>query len=139
MEKVLFVCVGNSCRSQMAEAFARAYGRDVLEAQSAGLYPARSVSRMTLEVMAEKALDLKGQYPKGLSEIELHDFDLVVNMSGFMLPEEVKGRVLHWEIPDPIGGKKETYRRVSADIEARIKDLIAALRGAPGNGSGEKR
>lgn len=123
----------------MAEAFARAYGADVVEAQSAGLYPARSVARMTLEVMAEKALDLKGQYPKGLGEIDLKELDVVVNISGFMLPEEVKGRVLHWEVPDPIGGTKEAYQRVSADIEARVKELIAELRGAPGDGSGTGR
>ena len=63
-KRVLFVCIGNSCRSQMAESFARAYGADVLEVRSAGLSPATIVSPLTKQILAERNLNTDGQFPK---------------------------------------------------------------------------
>jgi len=65
-KRVLFVCVGNSCRSQMAEAFARLYGNDVIIAASAGISPAYSVAPDTMRAMREKNLDLRDHFPKSL-------------------------------------------------------------------------
>ena len=64
-KRVLFVCIGNACRSQMAEAFARAYGSDVLSAHSAGLAPAGAVPPLTRQVLNERNIPVEGQYPKG--------------------------------------------------------------------------
>src|SRR5271165_2238746 len=63
--RVLFVCIGNSCRSQMAEGFARAYGADVMAVQSAGLSPAVMVSPLTKTVLAERNIHIDDQFPKG--------------------------------------------------------------------------
>ena len=81
-KRVLFVCIGNSCRSQMAEGFARTYGDDVLIAASAGLAPAFSVAPDTQRAMLEKNIDLRDHFPKSIRHLGRSQFDLVVNMSG---------------------------------------------------------
>jgi len=127
-KKVLFVCLGNSCRSQMAEGFARALGADVVEPASCGLAPAPSVSRMTRQVMGERGIDLSGHYPKSLGEVPLGDFDVVVNMSGMMLPVDLDSRLLHWDVTDPMGGPKELYDAVADRIRGLVEGLIEDLR-----------
>ena len=83
--KVLFVCIGNAHRSQMAEGFARTYGSDVLEADSAGLSPVSGIPEVTHKVMGEKGISLEEQFPKAVHEVRLHDVDLIVNMTGVPL------------------------------------------------------
>ena len=126
--RVLFVCVGNSCRSQMAEGFARTYGSDVIEAQSAGLAPAPLVAPVTREVMAEKNIDLGEQFPKGLIEMDLAGFDLIVNISGYPLPVPTRAPVREWAVPDPIGSKKQVHERVGQQLENLVMQLILDLR-----------
>src|SRR6267143_4877245 len=87
-KRVLFLCIGNSCRSQMAEGFARAYGSDVIAAQSAGLAPAVSVAPLTRAVMLEKNIDIGDAFPKGLDFAMRQGVDLIVNMSGRKLPPQ---------------------------------------------------
>ena len=128
MTKVLFVCVGNSCRSQMGEGFARAYGSDVMKAESAGLSPAGFIAELTREVMGEKNIDLSGHFPKDISEVDFPSFDIVVNISGYMLPVETRARVLHWEVQDPIGEDKEVYQQIAQQIEMLVMQLILELR-----------
>ena len=82
----LFLCTGNSCRSQMAEGFAKAYGHDILEVHSAGLSPASIVQDETHQTMAERGVRLEGQHPKGIEMMMRVPFDVVVNMSGEQLP-----------------------------------------------------
>jgi arsenate reductase len=112
----------------MAQGFARTYGSDVLAPESAGLFPAVSVSRLTREVMGEKNIDLSNHFPKGLGEVAWPSFDIVVNMSGMMLPQETRARVLHWDVPDPIGGEKAEFERVAGRIEMLVMQLILELR-----------
>src|SRR5580692_5662370 len=81
-KRVLFVCIGNSCRSQMAEAFARVYGRDVMDPQSAGLTPAVIIAPLTRQILSEKNVTVGDQFPKGLDMVARLPFDIVVNMSG---------------------------------------------------------
>jgi arsenate reductase (thioredoxin) len=126
--KVLFVCVGNSCRSQMAQGFAAAYGKDVLEAQSAGLAPASGVSGLTRKVMLEKNIKLDRHFPKALSEVGISGFDLVVNMSGYELPGNASVPVREWKVEDPIGAKEEVYCKVRDQIEQLVMGLILEFR-----------
>jgi arsenate reductase len=100
-KRVLFVCIGNSCRSQMAEAFARAYGADTLWVQSAGLGPAPMVAPLTRQILEEKNVRSDYQFPKGLDMMAREKFDLVVNMSGrkFKFPS---GEMVEWVVRDPI-------------------------------------
>jgi arsenate reductase len=126
--RVLFLCVGNACRSQMAEAFARAYGADVIAPASAGLHPAVAIPPLTRLVLEERNIRIDGQFPKGLEQIA-EPFDLLVNLSG----ERVRMpgiEILEWPVPDPIGQKPEVYRSTAADIEARVMRLILDLRPA---------
>jgi arsenate reductase len=125
--RVLFVCIGNSCRSQMAEGFARTYGSDVMIPASAGLAPASSVARDTVRVMAEKNIDVSEHFPKALQHLSRVSFELVVNMSCRLLPP-VAAPVLEWAVDDPIGTSLENYRTVRDEIEARVMKLITELR-----------
>jgi arsenate reductase len=125
--RVLFVCIGNSCRSQMAEAFAARYGADVMVARSAGLAPCEMVAPVTREVMLEKGIDLDGATPKGL-EFTGTDFDLIVNMSGRRLPGAVKAEVREWDVEDPIWVSRERHREIRDQIEGLVRELIGELR-----------
>lgn len=125
--RVLFVCIGNACRSPMAEGFARAYGSDVLVARSAGLAPALAVVPLSHQVMLEKNIDLGDCYPKEFELVD-GDIDLIVNMSGHDLPPRVDAQVEVWDIPDPIGESEEVFRGVRDQIESRVKELIETLR-----------
>jgi arsenate reductase len=126
-KRVLFVCIGNSCRSQMAEAFARAYGSDTMETRSAGVSPATIIAPLTRQVLAERNLQIGGHFPKGLDLVMKEPWDLIVNMSG--VPLGLKGaRVIEWQVPDPIGQKDSVYRDVATQIEGLVMRLILDLR-----------
>jgi len=131
--RVLFVCIGNSCRSQMAEGFARTYGQDVMVAASAGLAPAPGVAQDTVHVMDEKNIDLRDQFPKSFYATDLAEFDLIVNMSGFELPAGLTTPARHWDVPDPIGEEYETHCEVRDLIERLVMGLILELRRAARN------
>ncbi len=128
-KSVLFVCLGNLCRSQMAEGFARAYGSDVLEASSAGLLQCFAIPGSTYKAMEEKNIGLAGQFPKRLDELRRADYDMVVNMSGQTLPPDLlQGAVEEWQIEDPMGRDEDVFRRVRDEIEMRVMRLILTLR-----------
>ena len=126
--RVLFVCIGNSCRSQMAEAFARLYGSDVLVAASAGLAPAFRVAPDTMRAMAEKNLDLRDHFPKSIRQLGRSQFDLVINMSGQPLPPEVTVPVMSWDVADPIGMDYEEHCEVRDVIERLVMNFVMDLR-----------
>ena len=128
MTRVLFVCLGNCCRSQMAEAFARTYGQGICEVESAGLVPAVGIAPPVREVMEEKRIDLGEQFPKPLDWIRPGTFDLVVNMSGYPLERTLGAPVRDWVVEDPIGRSGKVYRRVRDQIEALVKGLLDELR-----------
>ena len=126
--RVLFVCIGNSCRSQMAEAFARAYGSDVLIPASAGLAPAIKIAPDTLNAMAEKNLDLRDHFPKSIRQLGRAQFDLVVNMSGHGLPPEVTVPAIEWDVEDPVSLSYERHCEVRDVIERLVMNLVLDLR-----------
>jgi len=127
-KRILFVCIGNACRSQMAEAFARAHGSDVLVASSAGVFPARALPPDTLRAMKEKNLDLSGQVPKSVVDLDGAKFDLILNMSGFPLPPMGGAIMRDWEVPDPIGMDYKGHCAVRDRIERLVRNLILELR-----------
>jgi arsenate reductase len=111
----------------MAEGFARTYGSDVLQAQSAGLSPAMAVAQLTHKVMLEKNIDIGDVFPKNF-ELAISNAELIINMSGFELPVKPVVPVERWEIRDPIGESEDVYREVRDQIEQRVMQLILALR-----------
>ncbi len=127
-KRVLFVCIGNSCRSQMAEGFARVYGADILVAASAGLSPAPIVQPLTIQVLAERNVHIDDQFPKGMEMFVREQFDVIVNMSGQNLPLAPGARVRNWPVRDPIGEKESVYKDVAAQIEGLVMRLILELR-----------
>jgi len=126
--RILFVCIGNSCRSQMAEAFARAYGDEVVVAASAGLSPAISVARDTLRAMAERNLDLRDHFPKSIRHLGRAQFDIAVNLSGEPLPAGVAPRVVEWDVADPIGLSYGEHCEVRDQIERLVMKLVLEIR-----------
>ena len=112
----------------MAEGFARAYGSDVIVAQSAGLAPAVSIAPLTRTVMLEKNIDIGDAFPKGIDFAVRQGIDLIVNMSGTKLPPQSVVQVEDWEVRDPIGQSEDVYRTVRDQIEQRVMRLILDTR-----------
>jgi arsenate reductase (thioredoxin) len=127
---VLFVCIGNSCRSQMAEALANHLGRGKVRASSAGSRPLGYILPHTAEVLAEKGISLDGQWSKGIGEVPVDDMDYVVSMGcevSCPVPLGFKGRVVEWSVPDPYSHDLEFFRSVRGLIEENVKSLLASL------------
>lgn len=134
--RVAFVCVGNSCRSQMAEAWLRHLAGSepnpvAVEAVSAGLHPLGYITEETKEVMEEKNVSLAGQESKGLEAIDWQQVEILVNMTplpGRSVVPGFQGERLDWKIPDPYGQPLRTYRRVRDQLERKVKRLLAELK-----------
>jgi protein-tyrosine-phosphatase len=149
MVKVLFVCYGNSCRSQMAEALANRFGDGRVQAFSAGTRPLGVISRGTHEVLREKGITLEGYWSKGLRDVPISEMDVVVEMGYAVtcpVPADFKGRVIQWSIPDPYGLDRDFFRDVRDLIENEVRTLLADLGGdsgtaklEPGNSKFENR
>jgi arsenate reductase len=127
-KNILFLCIGNSCRSQMAEGFARRYGSDVMDCASAGLAPAPIVQSLTRKVMEAKNIRIDDHFPKDLEQVTLSRFDLIINMSGRQFPTRVPITVRDWKVEDPIGQSEEFYNTVRDQIENLVMQLILELR-----------
>ena len=112
----------------MAEGFARRYGSDVLEAQSAGFAPASIVQLLTKKVMEAKNINIDDQYPKDLGSIDVPSLDMVVNISGRKLPARMPIEVREWKVEDPIGKNEELYENVRDQLEHLVMRLILDLR-----------
>ena len=128
MTSILFVCIGNSCRSQMAEGFARSHGAGVVLPASAGLAPIDRIAPETASVMREKGVDLSDHFTKSFDPVLAASYDLVVNMSGFDLPRVSQATVLQWPVADPFGSPEEVHRRVRDEIEVGILRIVDDLR-----------
>ena len=131
--RVLFVCLGNSCRSPMAEAMARHMAPDLIEASSAGLIALGYVAPPTLAVLTENGIPGQGLVSKPLRMIDLSSIDMVINLAGRPIGNYLDSRALpveDWEVGDPFGLDLEVYRRIRNEIERRMEDLIARLRAA---------
>lgn len=123
--KVLFVCVGNACRSPMAEAIARVDALDVIEAFSAGLAPIESVAGMTKQTLMKNGYCVEGLEPKGVSPEVLEQADVVINLSGRVREQVFRdhSNVRDWEIEDPFGKDVEAYQQVFEKIRLHVTEL----------------
>lgn len=127
MPRVLFVCVENSNRSQMAEAFARMHGGAAVDAMSAGSRPSGRINPKAVRFMAERGYDLSMHASKSLEAVD-GEFDAVVTMGcGDDCPWVPAKRREDWALPDPRDMDDEGYRSVRDTIEARVKALLASL------------
>ncbi len=128
-QRVLFLCIGNSCRSQMAEGFARSYGHDVIDPTSAGLSPAMLVDPNTKAVMGERGISLGEHYPKTLEEALTPPPDLLINISGAAVPHFATDIPLEvWRVRDPVGEVLGVHREVRDQVEGLVMNLILRLR-----------
>jgi arsenate reductase len=132
MKRVLFVCVENACRSQMAEGFARFLGRDKIEVFSAGSNPAHQIDPRAIEVMKEKEIDITRYQPKGLNQLSAKEFDYVISMGcGTTCPLVSAKQYMEWQIADPKGENIATFRKVRDEIELKVKYLIKQINDKP--------
>jgi len=123
--RVLFVCVENSCRSQMAEAFARIHGGASVEAMSAGSRPSGVVNERAIASMREIGYDLSLHGSKSLAEIPAGPYDAVVTMGcGDACPWVPARQREDWEIPDPKQMQPDEFRAVRNEIERRVIALL---------------
>lgn len=130
MKKILFVCVENAGRSQMAEAFAKHYGEGKILASSAGLKPPDKVSPVVVEAMREKGIDISMNRPKLLTMQMIEDADVAITMGcgvEEVCPAVLIDNVVDWELDDPKGQPIEKVREIRDEVERRVKALIHEL------------
>jgi arsenate reductase (thioredoxin) len=135
--KIMFLCTGNTCRSQMAEGLARELGKGLIEAHSAGVRPAGVVHPRAIAAMNEVGIDISGQTSKAIDIDLLNDMDLVITLCGNaeetcpMTPPDIKR--FHWPIDDPVGavGTEDEimaeFRRARDEIRNIMEVFLASL------------
>ncbi len=130
MKKILFVCVENAGRSQMAEAFANHYGKGRVVAESAGTVPAREVNPTVVKAMKEKGLDISRNHPARIDLERAKTADIVVTM-GCSVEDVCPARLLRnafdWGLEDPKGKAIEKVREIRDEIERRVQELLSNL------------
>lgn len=127
--KVLFVCVHNSGRSQMAEAFTRALSGGRVKAVSAGTLPGATLNPVAAEAMEERGITLEGQYPKVIDQHMVDDSDYAFTMGcridgscpATFVPSE------DWGLDDPAGQSIESVRRIRDQVEARVRQMLSGM------------
>jgi arsenate reductase len=125
---VLFVCVHNAGRSQMAAGWLRHLAGDAVEVRSAGSVPGDQVNPAAIQAMAEVGIDISDQRPKVLTTDAVESSDVVITMGcGDACPVFPGKRYLDWQLEDPAGRGVESVRPIRDDIEARVRTLLAEL------------
>ena len=126
--RILFVCVENARRSQIAEGFANAFGQGRLEVYSGGSSPSSQIDPLVIEVMKEKGIDLSGKKPKGLDDLPPVEMDYLVTMGcEETCPALLAKKIIEWQISDPKGKPIEVFREVRDIIENRVKNLFEEI------------
>jgi len=133
--EVLFVCIHNAGRSQMAAALLDAHARGRVRVRSAGTEPADRLNPAVVEAMAEIGLDIAREFPRRLSEDAVHGADVVVTMGcGDACPFFPGKRYLDWELEDPAGQPLAAVRRIRDEIDGLVRALLGELVGGGGTG-----
>ncbi|MBS4538658.1 arsenate reductase ArsC [Clostridium sp. D2Q-11] len=126
-KKVAFVCVHNSCRSQMAEGWAKKIGSDVIEAYSAGTEEYPEVKPKAVEVMEEAGVDMSSHHPKLLSDIP-EEIDILITMGcNVVCPYVPNSHSEDWGLEDPSGGPIEGFKETRDIIKEKVEDLIKRI------------
>ena len=126
--RILFVCIENAGRSQMAEGFAKTLAPSGMEISSAGSKPARQINPIAVQVMRERGIDISAQSPKGFEDLSSNLFDVVVGMGcQDACPSFTAQKHFFWEIPDPKNRPIETVRLIRNQIEAEVEKLFLEL------------
>jgi len=125
IKRILFVCVENATRSQMAQGFGEAFGKGKVEVYSAGSRPSTRINPLATEVMKEKNIDLSGKRPKGLSDLPPVEMDYLITMGCEETCPAVPARkIIDWQIPDPKGKPIDEVRKIRDMLEAKVKALL---------------
>jgi protein-tyrosine-phosphatase len=126
--KIVFVCVENARRSQMAQGFAERLGEGKIEAHSAGSRPSSQIDPLVIEVMKEKGIDLSARRPKGLNDLPPIEMDYLITMGcEETCPAVLAKKVIEWEIPDPKGKSLDTFRNIRDVIEEKVRTLLKKI------------
>lgn len=126
--RILFACVGNSARSQIAEGFAKHYGGEI-QVTSAGTSPASKISEKAVKVMKEKEIDIHQQKPSLINPDEVNAADLIITMGcgPDACPTAPPKKVREWKIDDPHGKPIEDFRKIRDEIENKVRKLIKKI------------
>ena len=131
MKKVLFVCIENSCRSQIAEGFAKSLGKNVIEAYSAGSRPSGKVNPAAIQVMREIGIDISGQKSKGFLELPVKEFDYVITLGcQDICPFVPACEHIEWQISDPKDKGIDFFRKVRDEIKSEVEKIIQNVKEA---------
>ena len=126
-KNILFLCTGNSCRSQMAEGWAKTLGEGKVGVTSSGLESSQ-VNPTAIEVMSEIGIDISDQSSDPLSDFQAEDYDAVVSLCGCgvnLPPEWLTRKIFQdWQLDDPDGQPIETFRRVRDEIKVKVENLL---------------
>lgn len=129
MKNLLFVCVENSCRSQLAEALARIHGAGMVEAWSSGSKPSGQVNPRAISAMLELGYDMTAQFSKSLDDIPEIEYDYVVTMGcGDACPYVAARHRLDWQIPDPKNMNQDAFNEVRDMISNQVIALLDEIR-----------
>jgi len=125
---VLFVCVHNAGRSQMAAGFMQSLGKDKVNVLSAGSMPKEQINPVAVEVMKEVGIDISNNQPKILTTEQVKESDVVITMGcGDACPIFPGKRYEDWQLEDPAGKDFETVRKIRDDIKSRVETLLAEI------------
>jgi protein-tyrosine-phosphatase len=126
--KIVFICVENARRSQMAQGFAEVFGGENVEVYSAGSIPSSQIDPIVIEVMKEKGIDLSSKRPKGLNDLPPIEMDYLVTMGcEETCPAVLAKKIIVWEIPDPKGKSIDIVRNVRDMVEERVRTLLKEI------------
>jgi arsenate reductase (thioredoxin) len=127
--KILFVCIENAGRSQMAEGFARSMAGDKFDIYSAGSKPSGKINPLAVEVMNEAGIDISNNRSKGFKDLPIKQFDYIVTMGcGDACPIIPSKKHVDWELDDPKGKSIEEVRKIRDIINEKVKNLPAFLK-----------
>jgi protein-tyrosine-phosphatase len=127
LKRILFVCVENAGRSQIAEGFSKLYGKDKVEASSAGTMPSSEINPLVIQVMQEKGIDISKNKPKQITNQMVQEADTIIVMgcsAQEFCPAPLLAKVVDWNIEDPKGKPLEKVREIREEIEERVKKLV---------------
>jgi phosphate transport system protein len=128
MKNILFICVENSCRSQMAEGFARHFGKGIIEVYSAGSKPSGNINQIAIQIMQESKIDISKQKSKGFNDLNIKKFDYAITLGcQDACPFVPADKHIEWEIADPKGKDIIFFRKVRDNIENKVIELIGLL------------